>query len=191
MTARPVIQGTLRYKIAQFFLSLLYGRKWHYIAPWEHIGCGNGAVLFHNGKALVVKRSPDILYHPNKLSMVGGYLSPRHDTSIIQGLYREIREEVGLNLAEGRITLAHNLVHIDNMPNHTTPDQGPHHQLNFQFALVLTPEEVQQLQALDETVALYWLTLDEITALCHAGEFAYPHEYIFYQRAFTWLAQQK
>lgn len=190
MFPRPVIEGTLRYKLAQFFLWLLYGRKWHYIAPWRHMGCGTGIVMFHNGKALVAKRSSTIHYHPNKYGVIGGYLNAGHESSIFDSLYREVREEARLSLAAGRVTLA-NLIHVDSIPNHTTPDQSSHHQLNFQFALVLSAVEVAALEAIDETAELNWLSLDEITALYNANQFAYEHEYHFYKRAFAWLEKQK
>lgn len=146
--------------------------------------------MFHKGKALVAQRSATIHYYPNKYGIIGGYLNAGEETSIFDSLYREVREECSLRLATNRVTFA-NLLNVDCIPRHITPEQGPHHQLNFQFVLILNDDEVAKLRAVDETAALHWMTLNEITTLYNANKFAYEHEYHFYKRAFAWLEKQK
>lgn len=184
-----VVEGTLRYKIAQFFLWLLYGRQWHYISPWAHIGCAAGVVMFHNGKALVTRRSPTMHYYPNKYSTIGGYIDAKSDSGVIEALLREIREETGLVLSPENLSWTKQLLRVANFPRYTTPDMGPHHQMNFQFAIVLSDRQAEAIKPVGESATLYWYTLDEITTLYQAGEFAYAHEYDFYQAAFQWLAK--
>ena len=137
----------------------------------------------------MAKRSATVQYHPNKYSVVGGYLNTS-DADIMTTLRREVAEEASLELQPARISLAKNLLRLVHFPAYVTPDQGPHHHLIFQFALELHDDEYHQLAAADETSGLSWLSLDEITTLNNAGQLAYPHEYEQFNLAFAWLKQQ-
>lgn len=97
MAGRPIVQNRLRYKLAQAVLRVLYGRRWHYISPWQHGSVGAEGLFFHNGKLLLGRRAA-WLEHPHKLSLVGGHLNFEDKEHVGEALVREAAEEAGLSL---------------------------------------------------------------------------------------------
>ena len=60
----------------------------------HHVACG---LLARAGRALLVHRSPSKRWYPNVWDFPGGHLEPGE--SNIQALVRELREELGIEIA--------------------------------------------------------------------------------------------
>jgi 8-oxo-dGTP pyrophosphatase MutT (NUDIX family) len=99
----PINPKAVRYKIAQLFLRMLYGRKWHYISPWHHASVAATVVLTKNGKVLMGKRRGNIEFiglrdHP------GGHVDLEVKEGLIQACVRETYEEMRIKIDPLKIT---------------------------------------------------------------------------------------
>lgn len=86
-----------RYTLAQKFLSLLFGRKWHYISPWKKAGVSVGVLVFCRDKILLGRRGPNVEF-PDTWSAPGGFLELAINETMPAAAAREFFEETGLQL---------------------------------------------------------------------------------------------
>ncbi|MDD9912156.1 MAG: NUDIX hydrolase [Alphaproteobacteria bacterium] len=161
--AIKIAQHSWRWWLAQKFLRLLYGRKYHYISPWKQVSVAANCLFHHKGKLLLAKRCGNI-ENAGCYATIGGFLDPLKKESLAEAVVREIKEEVGLSLSPDefpvssiRLTyLWHGREFIEESNLST---------ICCYYWYELTEEQVSQLQALDETAEFLWVNSAEFEGL--------------------------
>lgn len=123
-----------------------------------------GAAIVKDGKALVAVRARDP--EKGRMDVPGGFLAPGEQ--VIDGLKREIREELGVEIDAG----------IDDCISavaHTYGSEG-----DFVLALGFKARLVSgQPQPADDVAAIRWVSLEEVDDL----DFAWEHDRELIRRA--------
>lgn len=98
---RRRIQPGWRYTLAQKVLSLLFGRPWHYISPWQKAGIAAVLILTSNNRVLLGQRGGDVEY-VGCWSGIGGFVELGKNETFAQALCREMLEETELAIDHTR-----------------------------------------------------------------------------------------
>jgi 8-oxo-dGTP diphosphatase len=126
----------------------------------QHVAC---AVIFHEGKLLLGRRSPHSAICANLWDIVGGHVEA--DESPAQALVREVREELGI-VVDKFIEL------------HTLLEPRPHLGGPVAMHFYLVTRWNGKIEMLgDEHTELHWFNLEEA---CHLQHLAHPE----YRRLF-------
>lgn len=91
------VQPGWRYTLAQKVLALLFGRPWHYIAPWKKPGSASLLMLV-NGKKLLLAQRAGAVENVGCWSNIGGFINVNQHEPIAAAACREALEEAGLVL---------------------------------------------------------------------------------------------
>ena len=135
------------------------GRTWY-----RNASPTAGAAIVHKGRALVTQRAREP--EKGRFDVPGGFLRP--DEEPIEGLKREVREELGVEI-ETRIDEC-----ISMMPHTYGPEGDWVLALGFKARLVSgdpTPA--------DDVAAFKWVTTEDLDGL----DFAWPHDRELIRRA--------
>lgn len=175
------IEPGWRYALAQWFLWLLFGRRWHFISPWPMAGIGAGVVIVWQGKVLLHQRRGPI-ENVGKWGSNGGYLNLHHQETLAIGLAREIFEETGLRVrAESFVAPFYTVVVYGQdkleMANHTS--------LAYWYAVTAPTDLLPLIKDSNEAHHFRWVTEPDMEALGQQGLLASAETYEALQRAFA------
>ena len=134
-------------------------RSW-YRSPSPTAGC----VIVSEGKALITKRGRDP--EKGRFDIPGGFLHPGED--VLDGLRREIREELGIEIEVG-------MEDLRQVTPHTYGDEGDY-TLALGFLARISSGEPK---AADDVAEIRWVSLDEIDDVA----FAWEHDKALVRRA--------
>jgi 8-oxo-dGTP pyrophosphatase MutT (NUDIX family) len=157
---KPINPRTVRYKIAQFFLWLLFGRKHHYLSPWRHSSIATTIVLVKDGKVLMGKRRGNIEY-PGLRDNPGGHLNLETNERIVEAGVREVYEETRIHIDPQKIT-QDTLVAIQLKTNVEYIELKDGCNLTLTYAYVVSDEELETLEETDESHDFQWFSREEI-----------------------------
>ena len=178
---RKIRLNDWRYKLAQWVLSLLYGRKWHYIAPWRHSSIGVSAIFHNDGKILLARRRGNI-EKVGKLSCIGGHVNLEDNESLVDCLIREVKEETALD-----ITGEH--IHIDNLISYGLIHDFDYFEMEngvnitLRFVIPLTQSQLDNIQDTEEAHEFKLYSQKEVEDI--KDQLATPQFYNTLQKAFT------
>lgn len=166
-----------RYKVAQCVLSLLYGRKWHYISPWKHASIGTGIFIMHNKKLLVTKRAPHLEY-PNVFCIPGGHIDIETGESMLDGLAREVKEELSIDLDLTHINERQpiDIYYKHSQKYHEIKDAG-----HISATYIIDLPDLPDAQLSSEVTEIRWVNFEEIKKLRADNNYVgvFPTEDIF------------
>lgn len=170
---------TVRYKIAQFFLSLLYGRKWHYISPWKHASVASTVVLVKDNKVLMGKRRGDIEYIGCR-DNPGGHVTLEENEGLVEACIREVYEEMNLRLDADKFQLSSV---TDIWLNHEAEyiEEKDACNICITYRYDISEEELEDLKESGETYDYKWF--DEAGLLKELEKDMVPFEQNQFERA--------
>ena len=135
------------------------GRSWY-----PNSSPTTGCVIVENRKALITKRAKDP--EKGKFDIPGGFLRAGED--VLDGLRREIKEELGVEIELGFDDFVHAAPH----------EYGPEGDYNLAlafFARIASGEP----KAADDVAEIRWVSLDELDDI----EWAWEHDQVLVRRA--------
>ncbi|MBI1363560.1 MAG: NUDIX domain-containing protein [Proteobacteria bacterium] len=164
MLKSPIYRNSLRYKLAQKILWLLFGVKEMYISPWQHTAVGTGGLLFHNGKLLLGQRAAHTA-SGGKFGVAGGYVDFEKGESPSEALVREAWEEAGIHLKPFTFD-RDSIFHIDQVHDQFLEGEfDKFSRLDITFIRLLDDSEIQGMRDTEEMANWRFYTLPEVEDL--------------------------
>lgn len=164
------IQPGWRYSVAQLVLRLLFGRKCHYISPWNNAGVGAAvAILSQDGSRVLLQQRAGKVENVGKWGAFGGYLEISDEETFVTGAAREFFEETGVKLD----------LKSFGEPDYVTFIHKRAMHMHWQYSWVAgwffraMPEDfIDLLQPSDEVSNYKWVTEAEFQTMWRKGEIA-------------------
>lgn len=172
MRTRPIRHNSWRYKFAQWILTRLYGRKWHFISPWQGSGQSAAICFFYKKKLLMALRGGNI-EAAGKWWIIGGYCDLHDNESIYKTVVREAWEEVGLKLPEDTFGPDDIFSYMQIFNKTMLELDNECHNCLF-FTYELSKAQFEQLKPLEETERLELFTHDQVVKMVTTGEVTVP-----------------
>jgi len=166
---RAVDPKAFRYKLAQFFLRALYGKRKYYVSPWMHPSLGVCAFLFHDGKVLLMRRGAK-LENPHCLDTPGGHVNLEAEENLLDTLKREVEEETGILLDTNKLNI-HQPRHVRLLYGVAYHEQKEVANLCIWYLYYLSDDEVNTMRESEEAYGFIWADEDKLKDLIKAGEF--------------------
>lgn len=161
------IQPGWRYTLAQLFLRLLYGRKWHFISPWPKVGVSAVVFPVNNGRVLLGQRAGHVEY-VGCWSGIGGFLELALQESHAQGAAREFYEETGHHLNPAKLPAAPHALFLSY--NQVKTEEATSDVVTG-FYYVSAPANLPEVLHLqEETSAFAWFTAAQCKEMIANGE---------------------
>ena len=156
------IQPGWRYSVAQKVLSLLFGRRWHYIAPWKKPGAAALLMLVDGKKVLLAQRAGAV-EHAGCWSSIGGFVNADKNEPLAAAACREAWEEARLKLDPARFPASPAMVFMAyRQEKHEEADTCT---LSCYYAFSVPEGFVERLQATEESAAYRWFDEAEIETM--------------------------
>lgn len=159
----PIIPHSLRYRIAQLLLRVLFKRPTHYISPWQHAGVSVNVFVMYNNKVLLSKRCGNI-ENAGKLGLLGGFVDFEHQENERIAAKREIYEEANWQLTEEEYN---KLTYIDHYFYHGAQLIEMHNVSGVLFAykLVMDENPLNKVHNTEEAQNYALYSFDEVQKL--------------------------
>ncbi len=163
MKNRQIKESGWRWWLAQRVLGLLYGRKYHYISPWQNAGIAGAIVFFNAGKVLLQLRGGGVEYS-GTWGLPGGYCNLGSGESLPETAVREVMEELGITFSAQELP-QHVLPYYRLVQGHDKNERAKFNWLSGYYDADFPADQLDKLQALDEVDDLRWFTMDEVKEL--------------------------
>lgn len=158
-----------RHAVAQWVLSVLYGRPKHFISPWTMAGVGVGLIILNpKGDKVLLQQRAGSIEGVGQWGHFGGYLELDQHEDPRTGLCREVWEECARRPDPASLPPQPNFTTV--LYNHTKHLLTPHHGVSL-YWFAQTPESViHQLKPSEEASAFQWFTAAQVATLWAAGQ---------------------
>lgn len=194
MKKQVIVPGNWRWRLAQVFLRLLFGREVA-LSGWKQAGVSAVGCYTQNGKVLMLRRSGGTEAQ-TKWGLVGGMVKFGYaykgeaDEALLRTLQRETEEETGFLPEMAWLCANAILLPVWNQwQNKDFAFQGDFSSLNLHFGVPLPPGVVaEELAPTKEATAFRMVGPDEAEAMLARGEIAFPWEVEALKRAIQMAA---